>query len=196
VITVKGNPSLLLSLDFGLGDLLAIVSACTLSCYTVLLKRAKFELSRLPLLVVLMAGGAIASVPFFLYELATGQHTTLNVNGYLALAYTIIFGGAVMYLCYNWSIDVLGASRAGVLIYSQMVFTAVLAWLLLGEAIEWYHYLGSSLIIVGIVLVTLLKPKSIQDATCFERARASACMPPAEPAEHPRQPSRHSGTNI
>jgi len=63
VITVKGNPALLTGLDFGIGDLLAIVAVCTLACYTVLLKRAKFQLDRLPLLVVLMAGGAIASFP-------------------------------------------------------------------------------------------------------------------------------------
>jgi drug/metabolite transporter (DMT)-like permease len=162
-ITVKGNPALLLSLDLGSGDLLAIVSACTLSCYTVLLKRARFELGRLPLLVILIAGGAIASLPFYLYEFATGQHENLNFDGYLALAYTVTLGGALMYLCYNWSIDVLGASRAGVLIYSQMIFTSFLAWLLLGESIEWYHYLGGGLIVVGIVLVTLLKPKSASD---------------------------------
>lgn len=157
VITVKGNPELLLGLDFGLGDLLALAAACCLSCYTVLLKRAKFELDRLPLLVVLMCGGAMASFPFFAYELFGGQHDNLNVNGYLALAYTVTFGGALMYLCYNWSIDVLGAARAGALLYSQMVFTAVLAWLILGEAIEWYHYFGGGLIVVGIVLVTFLK---------------------------------------
>lgn len=163
-ITVKGNPALLLGLDFGIGDLLAILSACTLSCYTVLLKRAKFDLGRLPLLIVLMAGGSIASFPFYLYELATGQHENLIFDGYVALAYTVTLGGALMYLCYNWSIDALGASRAGVLIYSQLVFTSVLAWLLLGEPIEWYHYLGGGLIVVGIVLVTLLKPKSVSNS--------------------------------
>jgi drug/metabolite transporter (DMT)-like permease len=165
VITVKGNPALLTGLDFGIGDLLAIVAACTLACYTVLLKRAKFQLDRLPLLVVLMAGGAIASFPFYAYELASGQHENLNIEGYLALAYMVIFGGALMYMCFNWSIDVLGAGRAGILIYSQMVFTAVLAWLLLGESFEWYHYLGSGLIVVGIVLVSFFKPKSANAAT-------------------------------
>ena len=68
-------------------------------------------------------------------------------------------GGAVMYLCYIWSIDVLGAARAGALLYTQMVFTAVLAWLFLGESIAWYHWLGSGLIVLGIVLVSFLKPQ-------------------------------------
>jgi drug/metabolite transporter (DMT)-like permease len=159
-ITVKGDPRLLLGLDLGIGDLLAVAASVAFAGYTVLLKRAKFELARLPLLVVLMTGGAIASFPFFLYELASGQHDNLDVRGYLALAYMVSLGGAVMYLCYIWSIDALGAARAGALLYSQMVFTAVLAWLFLGESIAWYHYLGSGLIVVGIVLVSFLKPQS------------------------------------
>ena len=54
----------------------------------------------------------------------------------------------------------LGAARAGALLYSQMVFTAILAWLILGEAIEWYHYAGGGLVVVGIILVTFLKHKA------------------------------------
>jgi len=151
-ITVKGDPRLLLGLDLGIGDLLAIAASVAFAGYTVLLKRAKFELARLPLLVVLMTGGAIASFPFFLYELASGRHDNLNVHGYLALAYMVSLGGAVMYLCYIWSIDVLGAARAGALLYS-------LAWLFLGESIAWYLWLGSGLIVLGIVLVSFLKPQ-------------------------------------
>ena len=112
-----------------------------------------------------MIGGAMASFPLFAYELFDGQHANLNTTGYVALGYTVIFGGALMYLCYNWSIDILGAARAGALLYSQMVFTAFLAWLILGEAIEWYHYFGGGLIVVGIILVTVLKPKNPSTAS-------------------------------
>ena len=65
-----------------------------------------------------------------------------------------------MYLLYNWSIEILGASRAGSLLYSQMVFTAILAWLILGEPIEWYHLAGAALIIVGVALVTVFKARA------------------------------------
>ena len=162
VITVEGQLELLMALRFGTGDLLTIAAACALAGYTVLLKRAKFELDQLALLVVLMAGGAMAAFPFFAYELASGEHEGLNTNGYLALAYTVSFGGALMYLCYNRSIELLGAGRAGTLIYSQMVFTALLAWLILGETLAWYHYVGCGLIVLGIILASLLQSVSTQ----------------------------------
>jgi drug/metabolite transporter (DMT)-like permease len=161
IIAIRGSLAVLLGLDLSVGDIFVVVAALTFAGYTVLLKRAKFELPRLPLLVILMASGATAAFPFFLYEVFTGQHENLALRGYMALGYAVVFGGSLMYLCFNWSIDILGASRAGALLYSQMVFTAILAWLILGETLEWYHFVGAGLIVVGIVLVTFLKPKKV-----------------------------------
>lgn len=159
VVAVHGSLQQLLGLDFNSGDLITLAAACMFAIYTVMLKRAKFNLPRLPLLVVLLFGGAIAALPFFLIEYWLGYHTHLAMRGYLALAYVVVPGGALLYFLYNSSIDILGASRAGTLVYSQMIFTTILAWLILGEAIEWYHYLGACLIVVGIVLVTRFRPK-------------------------------------
>lgn len=161
VIAVRGSLTVLLGLDLSVGDLIVIIAAVTFSFYAVLLRRAKFSLERLPLLVVLIGGAVIVAFPFFLIELFRGEHSNLAWRGYLALAYAAIPGGALMYLLYNWSVDILGAGRAQGLLYSQMVFTAILAWLILGEAIEWYHLAGAALIVVGVVLVTFLKPKPV-----------------------------------
>jgi len=159
VIAIRGSLAVLFSLDLSIGDLIVVCAAVVFSFYAVLLKRAKFELPRLSLLVILMSGAVIATFPFFLVELLNGDHSNLAWRGYLALAYAAIPGGGLMYFLYNWSVDVLGASRAQGLLYSQMVFTAILAWLILGESIEWYHLVGAALIIVGVILVTFLKPK-------------------------------------
>lgn len=160
VTTVHGSLTILLGLRFGFGDLLVLIGATTLAVYTVLLKRAKFELARLPLLVVLLTGAVISTIPGVLFEVMTGQHTDLALKGYLALAYAAIPGGALLYLFYNWSIGILGAARAGTLMYSSMVFTALLAWLILGETIEWYHVVGAVLIVVGVAFVELMKAES------------------------------------
>lgn len=159
VITVHGSFQRLLGLEFNAGDLLTLAAACMFAVYTVMLKRAKFDLARLPLLVILLFGGAIATLPFFAVEYWLGHHSHLALRGYLALAYIVVPGGAVLYFLYNSSIDILGASRAGALVYSQMIFTTILAWLILGESIEWYHYAGGCLIIAGIGLVMWFRPK-------------------------------------
>ena len=150
----------MLGVKLGLGDVLALAAAAMLASYTILLKRAKFELDRLPLLFVLLCAGAVAALPFHLWEVWNGEHANLATTGYLALLYAAIPGGALMYLCFNWSIDVLGASRAGSLLYTQIVFAAFFAWLILGASIEWYHYVGAGLVVLGVVLVKYLQPKA------------------------------------
>jgi drug/metabolite transporter (DMT)-like permease len=159
VIAVQGSLAILLGLRLGIGDLLVLVGAVTFAAYTVLLKRAKFDLARMPLLVVLLVGSVIATFPGSMIETWYGMHSNLAFKGYIALAYAAIPGGALMYLLYNWSVEVLGASRAGGLVYTQMIFTAFLAWLILGETIAWYHVVGAVLIIIGVVFIELLKAK-------------------------------------
>jgi drug/metabolite transporter (DMT)-like permease len=76
----------------------------------------------------------------------------------LALIYTAGPGGALMYYLFNLSIQVLGASRAGIFLYLQTVFVAALAYFLLRERLASYHLVGAFFILVGVMLVMLLKP--------------------------------------
>jgi drug/metabolite transporter (DMT)-like permease len=159
VISVHGSLHRLLGFQFGVGELVALGSAFLFAAYTVSLKRAKFKLPPIPLLVILLFAGSSGSLPFALWEQWSGEHSDLTIKGYLALFYCGIIGGSLLYLLYNWSVEVLGASRAGTLVYTQPLFVALFAWLILGEAIEWYHYVGAGLVAVGVLFVTMLRPR-------------------------------------
>ena len=164
VIIVKGSPAALVRLDFNLDELWIVAGAFFFSLYTVLLRRAKFEVDRLPLLVLLLGAALLTALPFYLFELASDERSTLNGSGLIALAYVAIPGGAVMYYLFNRSIEALGAARAGVLLYIQTIFIAVLAYLILGEQLQPYHLQGAVLIIAGLLLAILLKPKTKAEA--------------------------------
>jgi drug/metabolite transporter (DMT)-like permease len=156
MIITHGNLAALLHLEIGVGELWMVAAAVCFTGYSVLLRWAKFDLALLPLLVLLLGGGALAVGPLYGWELATGQYAHLNLSGLLALAYIAIPGGAGMYYLYNFSVGALGAAKAGVFLYLQIFFVAVLAWVFLGEHLEAYHYEGGGLIVVGIILVTAL----------------------------------------
>ncbi|MDI7861329.1 DMT family transporter [Rhizobiaceae bacterium n13] len=160
VIIVKGSPSALVHLDFNPGELWIVAGAFFFSLYTVLLRRAKFDVDHLPLLVLLLGAAALTALPFYLLELASDERSTLNASGLVALAYVAIPGGALMYYLFNRSIVALGAARAGVLLYVQTIFIAVLAWLILDERMHFYHLEGAALIVAGLLLIILLKPKT------------------------------------
>lgn len=147
VIIIKGSPAALMRLDFNPGELWIVAGAFCFSLYTV------------PLLVLLLGAAVLTALPFYLFELFSDERSTLNGSGLIALAYVAIPGGAVMYYLFNRSIEALGAARAGVLLYIQTIFIAVLAYLILGEQLQRYHLEGAALIIAGLLLIILLKPK-------------------------------------
>jgi drug/metabolite transporter (DMT)-like permease len=164
VIIVHGDLAALLRLDVNAGELWVVLAALSFALYTVLLRRAQFTLERLPLLVVLFGGSALAAVPFYGWEILHDERSGLDPSGLLALAYMAIPGGALMYYLYNRSVDALGAGKAGVFLYLQSVFIAGLAYVILGERLHLYHLAGATLILVGVLLVTLIKPRTASPA--------------------------------
>jgi drug/metabolite transporter (DMT)-like permease len=168
VIIVHGDLAALLRLDLNLGELWVVLAALCFALYTVLLRRTKFALERLPLLVLLFGGSALAAVPFYGWEILHDERTALNAGGLLALAYMAIPGGAFMYYLYNRSVDALGAGKAGVFLYLQSIFIAGLAYVILGERLHLYHLAGASLILVGVLLATLIKPHTASPALAAE----------------------------
>ncbi|UXN67216.1 DMT family transporter (plasmid) [Phyllobacterium sp. A18/5-2] len=165
VILIKGSPTALMRLDVNSGELWVVAGAVCFGLYAVLLRRAKFELERLPLLVVLLGAAALTALPFYLWELALDERSALDGSGLIALAYVAIPGGALMYYLFNWSVEALGAARAGMLLYLQTIFVAILAYFFLGEHLQSYHFKGAALIVVGLLFVTLLKPHTTSVAT-------------------------------
>ncbi|MFS8113693.1 DMT family transporter [Rhizobium jaguaris] len=160
VIVIKGSPAALMRLDINPGELWIVAGSFCFSLYTVLLRRAKFDIERLPLLVLLLGAAVLTALPFYLWELVSDERSALNGNGLIALAYVAIPGGAITYYLFNRSVEALGAARAGLMLYLQTIFTAILAYLLLGERLQSYHLEGAAIIVVGLLLVTLLKPKT------------------------------------
>ncbi len=162
VIVAHGDLTALLQLKFNAGELWIVGSAFCWALYTVLLRRSKFGLELLPLVVLLLGAGALVALPFHFWEIFNDERSAMNFHGLLALAYLAGPGGALMYYLYNKSVETLGASRASMLLYLQTLFVAVLAYLLLGESLHDYDLVGAAFIIAGIVLATLMKPSAVR----------------------------------
>jgi drug/metabolite transporter (DMT)-like permease len=162
VIVARGDLTALTQLQVNPGELWIVGSALCWAIYTVLLRRSKFDLELLPLVVLLLGAGAIAALPFYFWELVHGERSALHINGMLALAYVAGPGGALMYFLYNRSVETLGAGRASMLLYLQTVFVAMLAYLLLGEGLHDYDLAGAAFIVAGLVLANFVKPRKTQ----------------------------------
>lgn len=157
VLISKGSWASLSGLAFNKGDLIMLLAVADWALYSLLLRRWASYLLPIPplaLLGVLMLLGVPLILPFYLYELAQGAHFNLTAENLAAISYTAIFASLLAYLAWNHAIRILGAAKAALSNYLMPVFTAVLGWLLLGEGLQNYHWLGAALIFAGLLLGT------------------------------------------
>lgn len=150
-LVMHGDISVLTSLAFNVGDLWMLSATLGYAIYTALL-RLRPDVHGLSFLFATCAIGAGLLLPLYLVETFTVQPVPLSLNAVLAIGYVAIFASAVGYFAYNRSVELLGASTAGLTSYLVPVYGTILAILLLGERPEPYHLVGIVLIAAGIVL--------------------------------------------
>ncbi|PZR72773.1 MAG: EamA family transporter [Stutzerimonas stutzeri] len=103
---------------------------------------------------LIMLLGLPLILPFYLLELGRVGGFALTPSNLAAIGYTAVFASLVAYVGWNHGVKVVGAGRAAMVMYLMPVFTALLGWLLLGEALRTFHWIGGALIFAGLLLAT------------------------------------------
>jgi len=70
----------------------------------------------------------------------------------LVLLYVVILPTIISQLCWARGVELIGSNRAGLFINLVPIFGSILAVLILRESFEWYHFVGLSLVLLGIGL--------------------------------------------
>ena len=157
ILIAQGSWASLATLSFNRGDLIMLLAVADWALYSLLLRRWATYLLPIPalgLLGVLMLLGVPLILPFYLYELSQGARFAVTPSNLGAIGYTAVFASLVAYLAWNHGVRVLGAAKAALFNYLMPVFTAALGWLLLGEGLQSFHWLGGALIFAGLLLAT------------------------------------------
>jgi len=152
----RGSWQTFASLSFKAGDLIMLLAVLVWALYTLLLRRWSGFLTVPPLVLlgVLMLLGVPLILPFYLYELSRVGGFAATPANLGAIGYTAVFASLIAYLAWNHGVKVVGAAKAAMASYLMPVFTALLGWLLLGEALQPFHWIGGTLIFAGLLLAT------------------------------------------
>ncbi|MCQ4324809.1 EamA family transporter [Stutzerimonas stutzeri] len=152
----RGDWATLAGLAFQRGDLIMLLAVLAWALYTLLLRRWAGYLTLPPLVLLgtLMLLGVPLILPFYLLELSHVGGFEPSAGNLAAIAYTAVFASLVAYLGWNHGVKIVGAGRAAMAMYLMPVFTALLGWLLLGEALRTFHWIGGALIFGGLLLAT------------------------------------------
>ena len=151
-IITKLKIDILLSLNFNKGDLIMIGGVITWGVYSTLLKKKKFTLPLLTLVHVVCTFGLISVFPQFLYEFSNGQIINFDINLAYTLTFLALFPSIGSYYCWAGAVSIIGANRAGISLSLIPLFSSIMAIFFYNEQFQFFHLIGSILIILGLFL--------------------------------------------
>lgn len=143
--------------NYLLGDILIIVNAVSYAIYFILVKPLMQHYSPLHVIRWVFTIGFFMILPF-------GWQQTMDINWagfqwqhYAALSGVIVTGTFLAYYFNAYGIQHIGAGNTGSYIYTQPVFSFLIATMILGESLTWQKVLSACLIFTGVYLVSLRK---------------------------------------
>jgi drug/metabolite transporter (DMT)-like permease len=152
VIITKADWQVFQQLAFNRGDMWIVLATLDWSLYTVLLRKLPQGLRGMPILGFSITLGALAILPLYLYESVTFQTMPVTAVSVASIAYVAVFPSLLSYMFWNHATQKLGVNRTGQFSHLMPVFGILLATLLLGERLQFYHALGMLLVAAGLVL--------------------------------------------
>ncbi|NQZ32466.1 MAG: DMT family transporter [Oceanospirillaceae bacterium] len=161
VIVAKGDIQILRELRFTQGDLWIVGAAASWGFYSLWQGHLKSELGLFLRFSAMTVGGAMVLLPFAAVELYQQLPIVWDLQVAKTIFLTVIFLAVVSsiasYAAYAKIQTLLGASIASLVMYALPLYTAALAWLILDEQLQSFHFLGAILILPGLFLAASRK---------------------------------------
>ena len=152
VIITRLDFNVLLNLDFNIGDIWMIFAVVSWGVYSAFLKKLKLKISLLSLVHILCTCGLIFLLPQFFYEYSQSEIIDLNQTFVFSLLYLAIFPSIGSYYCWAGAVSIIGPNRAGIFLMLIPLFSAIMAIIFFDEKFQSYHFVGSILVILGLIL--------------------------------------------
>ncbi|UOG91327.1 MAG: DMT family transporter [Candidatus Thiothrix sulfatifontis] len=152
VIITKADWQVVQQLAFNRGDMWIVLATLDWSLYTVLLRKLPNGLKGMPILGFTVSLGALVILPLYMYESMTFQTMPFTTLSVASVAYVAVFPSLLSYMFWNHATQRLGVNRTGQFSHLMPVFGILLATLLLGERLQFYHAIGMILVAAGILL--------------------------------------------
>ena len=151
-IITKLDFNILLTLNFNKGDIIMIGGVVTWGLYSSFLKKKKFTLPLLTLVHILCTFGLLFILPQFLFEISQGKIIKFDINLSYILIYLALFPSIGSYYCWAGAVSIIGANRAGIFLSLIPLFSTILAMFFFNENFYFFHFIGSVLIVLGLIL--------------------------------------------
>jgi drug/metabolite transporter (DMT)-like permease len=153
-IIIKGQWQALAEVRINPGDAWIAVAMACWAAYSLLLRAWPSAFGTLARLTLIACGGVLVLVPFAAIEAVWWWPSTLSWRSAALVLAAALLPGAAAYGAYSIMQRILGAARVGMVLYLGPLYAALAGWLVLGERIEPFHFVGAALVLAGIALTT------------------------------------------
>jgi drug/metabolite transporter (DMT)-like permease len=155
-VVVQGDLAVLLTLAINRGDLWIVAAMASWAVYTALL-RERPQIHWLSFIAATFFLGSLVLSPFWAMEVASGRTVNPSWAAAAASFYMVLFPAVIAYICYNRAVHLAGANWVAPFFHLIPVLGSILAILILGERIQFYHALGFVLVMSGIAIASRRK---------------------------------------
>jgi drug/metabolite transporter (DMT)-like permease len=153
-VVLRGDWQALVQLRMNIGDAWVAGAVVSWTAYSLLLRAWPSAFSPIARLTLTGGCGIVVLIPFTLAEAAWWLPSELSWKSVGIVLAAALLPGAGAYGAYSYMQRALGVARASVVQYLLPLYSAVIAWAVLGERIESFHGVGALLILPGIWLST------------------------------------------
>lgn len=159
-LVLKGDVRSILTLSFNPGDFWVIASSLCWASYSVLVKFRPKSLSSFEFFITTVSLGVVMLLPFYLAQGYTLEREIMIVTEHTwVFAYVVLVTSILCYYLWHKGIAQIGADKTGQFTHLMPLFGSFLAYIFLGERLEWYHLGGIIMIGGGIYLCLFVKTK-------------------------------------
>jgi len=149
----QGSPRTLLTLSVNRGDVIILVSQSLWVVYTLYSRANLSTFSPLQMLAGAHVVAAGLLLPMALVERPWQAFAHASGVGFSVVLYSALLG-TPGHIGFYQAVRTVGPGRAAVFMNLIPFLVLGLSWLLLGEPIRWYHWVGAIGVIGGVVLTT------------------------------------------
>ncbi len=144
------------------GLLVGLASAAAISIYSLAGKRLASTYNSWTVITYVFAFATLALLPFKLFSQGEVELSPLMLGALAGFVFIPTIGG---YLSYTLSLQRLQASVASIIATIEVLFVTILAYLLLGEQLDSWKFVGMALVVFGVILVSIPRRRSISQAS-------------------------------
>ena len=150
-----GSLQTLARFKFGKGDILILISAFTFAIYNILVRKKPAGISPMVFLFTIFTLGTLCLLPFYLYEVLHQPPVKWSGNIIVIILYLGIGNSVIAFLCWNASIQKLGAAGTGLFGNLIPIFSTIEAVIFLDETFSTVHLISGLLVIGGLVIANI-----------------------------------------